>query len=377
MDKVSVMRCGSYDENVLDRIIENQFREFEKEKTIIKPGDKTVIKPNLIMRRRPEDASTTHPNFVGAIIRAVKRRGGIPIIAESPGGIYTKAYLSSVYSGTGIAGTAKQEGAELNFDTGHVSVGTDGGRKVKAFEIINPVVQADVVISAAKLKTHEQMSYSGAAKNLFGCVPGLMKPEFHYRFPDKADFASMLVDLCQTIKPSISFIDGIVGMEGNGPTGGAPKKAGLVFASTNPFAADMAAVSAIGFDTDTVPLLAEAVKRGLCPKDLSGLEISGDGAGIKVKFKAPDAISLDFFDFLPDFLKKRLDNLLSPYPVISSGKCVGCGKCAQSCPRHTISIRGRKARIDYSNCIRCFCCHEMCPEKAVRIRRFRLFGKGN
>ena len=55
------------------------------------------------------------------------------------------------------------------------------------------------------------------------------------------------------------------------------------------------------------------------------------------------------------------------------GKCIGCGKCAESCPAHTIQILERKAVIAYPNCIRCFCCHEMCPKQAVDIRRLGIF----
>lgn len=375
MDKVSVISCDSYDVEKLSEIIELQFCEFEAEKPIIKKGGTVVIKPNLIMSRRPEEATTTHPEFVAAIIRAVKRRGGTAIIAESPGGTYTKAALKAIYARTGMTDIARREGAQLNFDIGYEQVPSNAGHMVSSFNIINPVLHADAVISAAKLKTHGQMTYSGAVKNLFGSVPGLMKPEFHYRFPEKAAFGSMIVDLCETIKPAISFIDGIVGMEGNGPTGGSPKELGLVLAAVNPHALDLVACSLIGFAADKIPTLADAVKRGLCPSDLSQIEVTGGGTQVKqVKFKAPDSISLDFAENLPSFLRKPIGKLFTPRPVIVKRDCVGCGKCVESCPQHTIEIKNGKAEIDYSKCIRCYCCHEMCPKRTIRIKRFKLFG---
>ena len=374
MDKVSVIRCDSYDMEKLDKIIEQQFCEFEAEKPIIKKGGTVVIKPNLVMRRRPDEATTTHPLFIAAIIRAVKRRGAMAVIAESPGGPYTKSALRIIYNETGMTEITNREGAKLNYDTGFLNVPCSG-KKVNSFDIITPIVHADAVISAAKLKTHGQMTYSGAVKNLFGSIPGLMKPEFHYRFPEKPDFGSMIVDLCETVKPVISFIDGIEGMEGNGPTGGSPKKLGLVFAGTNPHAVDLAASSMIGFDADDIPTLAEAVSRGLCPPDISGLELCGDGAqSKKAKFKVPDSISLDFMAGMPDFLRVPLGKAFTPHPSIIKKVCVGCGKCAESCPQHTIKISGGKAQIDYSKCIKCFCCHEMCPQRAIKIKRFKLFG---
>lgn len=375
MDKVSVFFCDSYDTQKLDKIIERQFASLEAEKQIIHKGDNVVIKPNLVMRRRPEEATTTHPEFMAAIIRAVKRRGGHAVIAESGGGPYTKSALKSLYSGTGIEEIAEREGAELNFDTGFTTVKANGAHVCSSFDIINPVVNADVVISAAKLKTHCQMTYSGAVKNIFGTIPGLMKPEFHYRYPQKPAFGEMIVDLCETVKPQISFIDGIVGMEGNGPTGGTPKNLGVTLAALNPHALDLYACSLIGFDPKDVPTLCSAINRGLCPENAAALEILGDADIKHSDFKEPGSISLDFIAKMPEFFKKPLEKLFTPRPDINYKECVGCGKCAESCPEHTIKVEKGKARIDYSKCIKCFCCHEMCPKRAISIKRFRLFAK--
>jgi uncharacterized protein (DUF362 family)/Pyruvate/2-oxoacid:ferredoxin oxidoreductase delta subunit len=304
----------------------------------------------------------------------VKRRGGVPVIADSPGGPYTKQMLKSVYVGTGMDEIATREGALLNFDLGTTPMSSNGGLVCSSFDIINPVAKADVVISAAKLKTHGQMIYSGAVKNLFGSLPGLVKPEFHFRYPEKPIFGDMLVDLCETIKPAISFIDGIIGMEGNGPSGGEPKELFLTLASCNPHSLDLYACDVVGFKPDDIPTLASAVKRKLCPSDISELEIKGDVNVKQVKFKAPDSSSLDFASKLPSFIRRPITNLLTPRPAIMFKKCIGCGKCAESCPQHIISIVESKAVIDYSKCIKCYCCHEMCPIRAIEIKRFKLFG---
>ncbi len=374
MDKISVLNCDSYDIEKLDKIIERHFEELEAGKPIIHEGDTVLIKPNLIIRRRPEEATTTHPEFIAAIIRAVKRRGGAPVIADSPGGPYTKQLLKSVYVGTGMEAVASREGAQLNYDLGTTPMSSNGGHVCSSFDIINPAAHADVVISAAKLKTHGQMLYSGAVKNLFGTLPGLIKPEFHFRYPEKAVFGEMLVDLCETVKPAVSFIDGIIGMEGNGPTGGTPKELGLTLAACNPHALDLYACDVVGFKPEDIPTLAAAVNRGLCPSDISSLEIKGDMNVEQVKFKAPDSASLDFAKKLPSFIRGPITKLLTPRPAIVNKGCIGCGKCAESCPQHTISIVERKAVIDYSKCIKCYCCHEMCPQRAIKIKRFKLFG---
>lgn len=376
MEKVSVVKCDKYDVDRIVEIVEHQFVELEADKPIIKSGDKVVIKPNLVMSRSPEEATTTHPTLIAAIIRAVKKRGGMAIIAESPGGAYTKGALKSIYAKTGMTEVCEREGAELNFDVGTSEIDSDDGKRVKRFEFINPIITADVVISAAKLKTHGQMTYSGAVKNLFGCVPGLKKPEFHYRFPQKEDFAAMIVDICETVKPSISFIDAVVGMEGNGPTGGKPKELDCIIASTNPHAADLVGCALIGFPPEKIPTVNDAIEREICPKSIKDLIILDDGLPeAPIKIKAPDSVSLDFVANMPGFIKKPINKLFTPHPKIVKSGCVGCGKCAESCPQHTIKIKDGKALIDYSNCIKCFCCHEMCPQKTIKIRRFNIFGK--
>ena len=377
LDKVSVYGCREYAPALLDEVIGRHFEALEADGALIHPGDRVLIKPNLVMRRAPEEAATTHPEFVAAVIRAVKRRGGVPVIAESPGGPYTRFNLRSVYAGTGIEEAARREGAELSLETGYAETPAADPAVCSSFPIIDPVRSADVVLSVAKLKTHCMTGYSGAVKNLFGVIPGLMKPEFHYRFPDKQIFGRMLVDLCETVKPAAAFIDGIVGMEGNGPTGGRPKFLGVTAAARNPHALDLLGCTLIGMDARDVPTLSAAMERGLCPEAPDGLDIVGDRAErFLAVFDPPESRSNDFLINMkvPGFIRRPLTRLITPRPAIVTAACVGCGKCAESCPEKTIRIRDGRAVIDYSRCIRCFCCHEMCPQKAVAIRKFRLFG---
>ena len=377
METISLLRCGAYDPDRLDEVIERHFAVLEKEGPLIRPGNRVAVKPNLLMARPPEAATTTHPAFLAAVLRAVKRRGGIPVIAESPGGPYTKFSLKNIYAVTGVEAMAKKEGVLLNYDLGSGERPTEEAEYCRAFPMITPVLQADVVISVAKLKTHCMTNYSGAVKNLFGVVPGLTKPEFHCRFPEKAAFGGMLVDLCQTVHPAVSFIDGIVGMEGNGPSGGKPRQLGLTAAARNPHALDLLVSRLIGMEPDEIPTLRDAVARGLCPADVGALEVVGDRAeSFLCEFEKPESRTTDFIRNvrMPAFLSRPLTRLMTPRPVIRRGQCVGCGKCAESCPQHTIAIRDRKAYIAYDRCIRCFCCHEMCPQKAIDIHRFRLFG---
>jgi uncharacterized protein (DUF362 family)/Pyruvate/2-oxoacid:ferredoxin oxidoreductase delta subunit len=369
MSKVSLFACGSYDISLLDSVIERQFQSIDPGGNVIKPGDNVVIKPNLVISKGPEEAATTHPEYVAAIVRAVKRRGGVPEIAESPMGPYNPVALRGFYARCGMEHIAKREGAALNYDTGSTEVSC-GGLACRTFTMIDPVLKADVVISAAKLKTHEMMTYSGAVKNLFGVVPGLAKPEMHYRFPEKRAFAQMIVDICERVKPAMSFIDAVDCMEGNGPTGGDCRHMGVSVASLSPYCADLLAAYLAGFGAGEVPVLTAAARMGLCPDDALALEIDGNSPQeFRTELKKPEAASVDIADMLPPFVREIVGGLLTARPEIDAEKCVGCGRCAENCPQKTIEIIGGRAKIDRSRCIRCFCCHEACPQRAVKIKK--------
>ncbi len=375
MNTVCLNQCTSYDPEFLDQVIETQCRVLHAD-ALVKPGCTVMIKPNLVMKRKPDDATTTHPAVVAAVVRAVKRRGaGRIVIAESPGGPYTAGALKGIYQASGFTEMAEKEGAELNFDTSYVMVEANDYQKVSAFPFIRPAIEADVMINVAKLKSHCMTGMTGAAKNLFGLVPGLMKPEFHCRFPEKEDFCSMLVDLAVLAKPALSFIDGIICMEGDGPSGGSPRRGNVLLAGTNPFAVDAAAARLMAMEPHTIPMLRQAAERGLVSLKQEEITVEGDALEplIMRDFRQPRSKTTDFMDHVPAFARPLAKKITTPRPAIRTKLCVGCGKCQESCPQHTIRIQNGKASIEYKNCIKCFCCHEMCPVRAIRIRRFSLF----
>ena len=240
-------------------------------------GRRVLLKPNLLMKRRPEEATTTHPLVVEAAARLLLDWGaGEVTIADSPGGPYTRPLLHSIYETCGMTAAARQSGARLNEDTGFTTLRREENRLVREFSIINPVAEADLVVSVCKLKTHSMTTLSGGVKNLFGCIPGLQKPELHLRFPEKADFGEMLVDLALTVKPALTIVDAVVGMEGDGPSGGSPRKLGFLAACQNPFLLDLALCRIIGVTPESVPTIAAS----RCPLPGGRGTVCPAGAGI-------------------------------------------------------------------------------------------------
>ena len=373
MERVWLSRCGGYAPEELFRQVEEAF-DMLGVWDEIKPGMTVVIKPNLVMSSKPGNAIATHPALVAAVGKCVQKAGADVVIAESPGGPYTPAAMKAVFRACGYTDMAKDCGFTLYTDCKSREVSLPGAVRCRQLSVVEPFLTRDYLIDMAKLKTHSMVGFSGAVKNLFGTVPGLQKPELHCRFPEKQPFSEMLVDLCDFLKPDLCFLDGILAMEGNGPTGGRPRSLGVLGASKSPYALDVCGAALIGLEPESVLMLKEADRRGLGPVSPEECQLVKESveALAQLDFLKAEASSTDFIDRLPKFLRPAAKKIATPTPKIRKADCVGCGKCAESCPQHTIVIRDGKAVIDYKKCIRCFCCHEMCPKHVIDIRRWGL-----
>lgn len=343
------------------------------------PHTKALIKPNLLAKHVPDHAVTTHPAVVAACIRALQRRGVKQIVvADSPGGLYNSALMRGVYQVSGLADVCRELGAEVYTDCKSGPRETEG-KLVRRFELLEPVLEADFIVNVPKFKTHVMTGMSCAVKNLFGTVPGLQKAEFHMRFPEKEPFGNMLVDLCETVRPSLTVVDGVLAMEGNGPAGGVPRPLGLILGGENPYAIDLTVCGMMGLAPMAVPYLKAAHDRGLCPEKADETWLEGDRAAAApiADFRLPESYAnINFSNRAPRAIRwvvPGVEKWIAPRPKIDTARCIGCGKCAEICPGHTIRVKKGKAHIDPKGCIRCFCCHEMCPVKAIEVKRFRLF----
>ena len=369
---VAMVQANDYSAQAVDRAVRRVFAELEISPDLF-AGKKVLIKPNLLMRRRPEEATTTHPQVVSAVAQRLQEMGAAQIvIADSPGGLYTPAQLRAIYSACGMQQAAQESGALLNLETGSAPVPAKDPKICREFNLIDPVRQADVVVSVGKLKTHCMTGLSGGVKNLFGCIPGLQKPQMHYRYQNLEDFSSMLVDLAQTVAPVLTIIDAVESMEGDGPSGGTVRHTGFLAGSCSPFCLDLFLCDLIHMSYTQAPTVQECIARKLCPESSEELVIiNPDSLPTCIPdFQHPHSKTVDFSGNVPSFLRplvRRAARLLSPKPVVDLKKCVGCGRCSESCPSQVIRIENGKAHIHYKHCIRCYCCHEMCPVKAIHI----------
>lgn len=340
----------------------------------VKRGMTIAIKVNLVSAMKPETAATTHPELLCALVELLKERGAAVIIGDSPGGLYTEAFVERVYKITDMY-QAEAAGAELNRDFSQRSAECPEAVVAKSIQYTAWLDRADAIINFSKLKTHGMMSMSNAAKNLFGVIPGTMKPEYHFRFPDPRDFARMIVDIDEHFKPVLSITDAVVGMEGNGPTSGTPRRIGAVLAAKSPHKLDLACTRVLGLRREDVPTLEAALERGLIPERVEELEISGNLEAFAVPdFQNIPARNSHLFrnkskGIWGELIGKGLQAALSSSPQVKKEECIGCGHCAKVCPAKAITMVEKLPKIDRHSCIRCFCCQEFCPKGAMKVKR--------
>jgi len=372
LPEVVIKYCPQYTADLLVTLREG-IDEIGGMQRFVAPGQRVFLKVNLLMKKSPEEAVTTHPAVVEAVVRLVQEAGGIPIIGDSPGGPYTVKALQGIYARSGLQEVAERTGAILNENVEQATVSYPQGKVAKSLTVTQSILDADVIIPISKLKTHAMMTFTGAVKVLFGVIPGFIKAEYHLKLANVDDFGNLLVDICEWVKPSLSIMDGIVGMEGDGPSSGKPRNIGALLVSTDPYALDVAACDLIGLNPQYVPTIRAAKQRGLAAA-IQDIMIKGDNRAIWniQNFAFPKSIALNFLDHLPipkpinQFIVKQV----RPLPSFNPEMCIGCGDCIENCPPNAIVFdQKRKPQVDLQACIRCFCCQELCPQKAVTITK--------
>lgn len=372
-DPVAIVPLAEYTEDGA-RVALNRLFESIGGLGFVNKGMKIVVKANLVSAMKPEEAATTHPTLLCALCDILTERGAEVVVGDSPGGLYNAAFVGRVYNATGVRAVEKH-GARLNSDFSEYKAEFPEGKVLRNFTYTGYLDSADVIINFCKLKSHGMMGMSCAAKNMFGAIPGVIKPEYHFRFPKYEDFADMIVDLDEYFHPVISIADAVVGMEGNGPTAGIPKKMGFLLASHSPHTLDMVAAHLIGFKKEELPILDAAYRRGLVPESVEGIKLIGSADGLEVENfeRVVERRSLEFSGDGKNPLKRLFGAfagaLLRTRPVLKRDMCVGCAVCAGICPAKAIVIKNKKAKIDRKKCIRCFCCQEFCPKSALKVKR--------
>ena len=347
------VRQGTYESSMLRPLIFEMMEAMGGAE--IHKSNRVLIKPNLLSPATPQQAILTHPSIIRFVAEYVLEKGARPLIADSP----AIGSFEMILRRNGIRDALR--GCDCECKTFQNSVKVDVGEPFGVIAVAEEAVRADVIINLAKLKTHSQMLLTLAVKNLFGCIVGYRKPEWHMRAGvDRQMFARLLVRIGRTLKPSFNILDGILALEGDGPgRGGVPKQIGLLMAGRDPFAVDLAVCRMLGLDQGQVPLLKAAAESGVL---LPEPEIDGTLPAIR-DFRLPCLTPLIYG---PRFLHAFIRRQLIRRPVCDGTLCRMCGECWEICPAGAITPEEKPLRFDYNRCIRCYCCIEVCPFGALR-----------
>ncbi|UCF98372.1 MAG: DUF362 domain-containing protein [Spirochaetaceae bacterium] len=368
--KVAVLHCDRYHGNTLHSTLLRGFDLLGGVGRFVQSGEKVLLKPNILAGCPPEQAVTTHPALLEALIQILIENKTRISYGDSSG--ITKPKVAARNSG--LAAVAERYGVEMgDFEHGKqisLAGGTDNGARGRRAPIARAVLESDALFNIAKMKTHQLTRITGAVKNLFGCVPGLGKPAAHVSHPEAMGFSRMLAGLHLLLRPRIHILDGITAMEGNGPRNGSPRSMNVILMSEDPVAADAVFARLIGLNPEFVPTCLAGHEEGVGTYKPEEISIAGD----------------DIQDLTqPDFKVVRsrvgenallkyypsIRNLLLPRPVIDEQRCQRCGICIKACPlpEKALMFNGGGASappvFDYERCIRCYCCQEMCPHRAI------------
>lgn len=371
MSIVSLVKCEDYGQKKVNEAVRQSLELIGGLESIIGAGQRVLIKVNILNADRPEKAVTTHPALLRSVIRCVKEVGGEAVVGEASGIVYKD--MERAWRASRLKEAAQEEGADvINFQK-VLKVENPKNKMVPTLHIAKEVLSSDVVISLPKLKTHNFTLFTGAIKNLYGCIPGFRKKELHRLAPRPEEFAKLMVDILCAIKPKLAVMDGIVGMEGDGPAAGSPRQVGVILASKDLVALDAIASYIIGYDPLDIDITRVAAERGVGTANIDKIEVRGTPL---------DEVKIDDYELASSInvllkkvpgpilfiLKYLAPLLLKVEPQVDPLKCTECGACLEHCPTGAMNTGSDCPVIARKKCIKCFCCQEVCLERAVGIR---------
>lgn len=344
--KVAVVKCDSYEQEEVDNAVSKALNLIDFK---FKKGTKVLLKPNVLHAAIPERAVTTHPSILIALCKLLK--GCDIYIGDSPG--YSNK--DDAFKISKILDVAEEFKANfVNFNTTNL-IQFKNEKNIFLKEIYLPklIQDMDLIINLPKLKTHGFMKYTGAIKNLYGFIPGGKKSHYHLVANDEKKFGRLLVELYGYVKPQLTIMDAVIGMEGAGPSQGKPKKTGLILASEDCLSLDITASEIIGFKAEEILSTKIAIEEGL----FKGVEKIGED--VRIRYKRSRLTESK----LPLFIRKLLykNNI-----KINDKKCKKCYICYTHCPPKAIEKKNNKLIVN-KKCIHCFCCQELCPHNAIKV----------
>jgi len=375
--EVLIQKIPDYREPEIRAFLEQAFVLIPPDKKI-KSGDKVLVKPNFLSPKPVETAVTTHPVVILETCKILLDLGAKVAIGDSPG----RGSAQMVAKKIGIDETAKKLGVEILNFAEQVTVEVKNPIRFRRLDLAKESLGFDRVINLAKFKTHDLFLLTLAVKNLFGCVVGKRKPLYHLETEHNFQaFCELLLEIYRFFSPSLSVIDAIAAMEGNGPNNGEPRKLGALMASTDAVALDRVAGEMVSVPLSYDPLCRLGAEHKIGKADLDRIKIIGPGL---------EELKVSHFKFrhfgppetgkITPIVRWLIGDWATRRPVFDHKKCTRCAACVDICPCQALALKrdsrlslmhrpDPKIIIDRGKCIHCFCCQEVCPEGAIVSKR--------
>ena len=325
-------------------------------------GKRILIKPNLLRASEAKEGIVTHPAVLRAVVEKVETMDPASIVVGDNPGLFGYGENEESFKITGLMEAAKGYYQNIGNDSQKVDFNAEFMPTVSLSKI---VLDADIIISLPKFKTHGLTVITGAIKNSYGFLPGAQKAKLHKAAGSPERFHEVIVNVFRLRVPDLFIVDAVVGMEGNGPASPDLRSIGLILASSNAVALDSVMAMMMGCDPGRLHFLRKAKEAGLGDYDLSTIEVIGELKRLP-DFKLPPLGGQAIFR--NETMQAMIHNRTLLRPQADPELCTGCGICVEQCPVSALTMNDDLPQVDADTCITCFCCQEICPEKAMILR---------
>jgi len=324
-------------------------------------GKKVLIKPNVLCASEAKEGIVTHPEVLRAVVEKVETMSPAAIVVGDNPGLFNYGANEECFKKTGLMEASKGYYQNIGNESQKIAFNNDFMNTVS---ISKAVLDADIIISLPKFKTHGLTVVTGAIKNSYGFLPGAQKAILHKAAGSPIRFHEVVVHVFRLRVPDLFIVDAVVGMEGNGPVSHDLRNIGLILASDNAVAMDAVIATMMGCEPGRLRFLQKAKGAGLGDYDLSTIEVIGELKQLP-DFKLPPLggeVTVQ-----NETIQAMIHARTLLRPTADPALCTDCGTCIDHCPVSALSLHDNLPQVNNDKCIACFCCQEICPQQAIAL----------
>ncbi len=325
-------------------------------------GRRVLIKPNVLRASTAAEGIVTHPAVLSAVVEKVAALEPAELVVGDNPGIFSYGANEAAFEATGLMKAAGGYYRNIGLDAAPIAF---DAAFMDTVRVSRAVLDADVVISLPKFKTHGLTVMTGAIKNSYGILPGAQKARLHKIAGSPRRFHDLVVAVYRLRVPDLFIMDAVVGMQGNGPASPDLREIGQILASDNAVALDAVVATMMGLDPGRLRFLQKAADAGLGSWRMADIQVDGV-VPVLENFVVPplggEAIQNNAA------LQEMMEQKTRLVPRADPDGCTACSSCVEQCPADALTMVDDLPQVDEARCVTCFCCQEICPEKAMELQ---------